>query len=120
MVQFMGIPQKIGLGCRGISSGSPFGGLRLFYSQTSRLWASFPMYFSERKGCDRLFCRDKCPPRTSNEAYFILPSLRFRASFSFRLQNYIETLRYASIQMKKHFKKLLPTTFDGYCDPKNS
>ena len=42
-------PRMIGLGCRGISSGSPFGGLRLFYSQTSRLWASFPMYSTKEK-----------------------------------------------------------------------
>ena len=41
--------QKLGLGCRGISSGSPFGGLRLFYSQTSRLWASFPIYSTKEK-----------------------------------------------------------------------
>ena len=55
------IPQKLGLGWCGTSLETPFGALPLSLSQASRLWASFPMYFSERKGCGRLFCREQYP-----------------------------------------------------------
>ena len=56
-----GCPPKVRVRMSRYFAGDTFRWSSLIISQASRLWASFPMYFSERKGCGRLFCREQYP-----------------------------------------------------------
>ena len=81
--------QKLGLGCRGIREGH-LSVVLPYHLPSLSVMGILPYIFYERKGCDRLFCRDKCPPRTSKAHHghpkrLILYSLPYGLGHPFQL-----------------------------------